>query len=243
MKIRTLAATHRTQIHPSRLHPAPRTSLQYASLFALLCALSLPALACQISLPRFSESAPDGSVLFQDNFSEPESGWKGTFDSEDGFVGYFDGTYRFLVSKPERMVWSGPDLDLSDARIEVDALKRSGPEDDDFGMVCRAKDEANFYFFVISSDGYYGIGKTVRGVQSLIGAQGMLPSEKIRQGIMVNHLRVDCMKNELAFYVNGVLLARVQDGSFSAGGAGLLAGTFDQPGNEVLFDNFSVLNP
>ena len=243
MNIQILAAIHLTRLRPSRLHPAARIPSLRAPLFVLLCAFSLPGLACQANLPRFSGPAPSGSVLFQDDFSDPESGWKGALDSEDGFAGYFDGTYRLLVSSPDRMVWSGPDLDLSDVRIEVDALKRSGPEDDDFGLVCRAKDEANFYFFVISSDGYYGVGKTVGGVQSLIGAQGMPPSETIRQGIAVNHLRGDCVNNELAFYVNGALLVRVQDGSFSEGGVGLIAGTFDQPGNEVVFDNFSVLNP
>ena len=209
----------------------------------LLCAFSLTSSACQARLPVFSQPVPSGSVLFQDNFSDIESGWKGTFNSNDGYIGYFDGTYRFLISNPGRMYWSGPDLEFSDVRVEVDAFKKSGPVNDDYGLVCRAKDEANFYFFVISSDGYYGIGKTVGGAQSLLDSKGMPPSESIRQGAAVNHLRVDCVGEQLAFYVNGDLLDTVQDDSFASGSVGLVVGTFDEPGNEIIFDNFSVLNP
>ena len=32
-----------------------------------------------------------------------------------------------------------------------------GPDDNDFGIICRYIDDNQFYYAIISSDGYYGI--------------------------------------------------------------------------------------
>jgi hypothetical protein len=134
-------------------------------------------------------------------------------------------------------------LKYTDVQIEVDATKIEGSENDDFGIVCRARDDKNFYFLVISSDGYYGIGKVRDGEQRLIGMDDMPPDENILQGQGSNHLRADCIGEYLSLYVNGIHLATVQDTEFTSGDAGLLAGTFDEPGTRIHFDNFSVLMP
>jgi hypothetical protein len=71
----------------------------------------------------------------------------------------------------------------------------------------------------------------------------MPPSEAIRQGNDRNHLHAECVGENLSLYVNGILLAVVQDAEFSAGETGLFVGTFETPGSEVHFDNFAVLQP
>jgi len=45
-------------------------------------------------------------------------------------------------------------------RVEVDALKVGGERDNRFGIICRAADLNSFYTFIISSDGYYALGKS-----------------------------------------------------------------------------------
>jgi hypothetical protein len=186
---------------------------------------------------------PSGSVLFQDNFSDPSSGWERRPDDPDGFLDYTGGIYRIQVNTAQRMLWSGPGLEFTDLRVEVDAIRVAGPQDDDFGIVCRASDQANFYFLAISSDGYFGIGKVKDGEAALIGAEAMPPSEAIYQGRATNHLRADCTGDHLSLYANGTLLATVQDSDFSSGEAGLLVGAFAEPGTEVYFDNFTALKP
>jgi hypothetical protein len=141
------------------------------------------------------------------------------------------------------MLWTGPGMNFSDVRLEADTIKVIGSPDDIFGVVCRGTDQYNFYFFVISSDGYYGIGKMIDGVQTLIDNPGMLPSEIISQGKAKNHLRADCIADRLDFYVNGQKLASVKDSELTSGDVGVIAGNLENARTVVLFDNFSVLSP
>lgn len=182
------------------------------------------------------------NVLFQDDFSDPSSGWD-RVSVEDGITDYADGVYRIFVNTINMDVWANPKLNFSDARIEVDATKVGGSDNNDFGVLCRYVDADNFYFFIISSDGYYGIGKLLDGEQKLIGVDAMPPSEVIRQGEATNHLRADCIGSKLSLYVNGEFLAQYEDSDLSAGDVGLIAGTIDAPGTDIHFDNLKVLKP
>jgi len=210
-----------------------------------LSAILLTSLACQAvnsALPS-GEGRPE-DVLFQDDFSDPSSGWDRVSD-EDGVTDYDEGSYRILVNTTNTDLWSNPDLDFdfTDTSIFVDATVSGGDEDNDFGLICRYRDDENFYFFVISSDGYYGIGKVSDNVQQLVGMESMPPSEVIRQGKLTNQLQADCIGNTLRLYVNGTLLAETQDTDFTSGNVGLMAGSFANPGTDVHFDNFVVREP
>jgi hypothetical protein len=200
--------------------------------------------ACQVSsLTSIFFDTPSGTVLFQDDFTDPSSGWENLTNDQFGTLDFFDGYYRIQVLGEQQMLWAGPGMNFVDVRLEADMIKVIGSSDDIFGLICRATDPYNFYFFVISSDGYYGIGKMIDGVQSMIDTRGMLPSEVISQGMTGNHLRADCIGDHLEFSVNGQLLARVKDFDLANGDVGLLAGTIDVSENVILFDNFSVINP
>ena len=51
------------------------------------------------------------------------------------------------------------------------------------------------------------------------------------------------MGDKLSFYINGFPVAAAQDATLKSGDIGLLAGTFTQPGVDVIFDNFVALKP
>lgn len=211
--------------------------------FISLTLLVFTLLACQgASLPG-AASLPSGSVLFQDDFSDPNSGWRRISTDPRGIVDYAEGGYRIQVNAEHLFLWAGPGLRFTDVRVEVDAIKIAGPADDDFGIVCRARDKDNFYFLVISSDGYYGIGKVIDGIPELVGMPAMPPSEDIRPGETANRLRADCVGETLTLFVNGIQLASVQDPEFPSGEVGLLAGAFAHPGAEVHFERFTVIKP
>jgi len=183
-----------------------------------------------------------GKLLFQDDFSNPSSGWKRVV-TDDGVTDYHNGSYRILVNTTNTDVWSNPGLRFNDAVIEVEATKAGGDDNNDFGVICRYQNSDNFYFFVISSDGYYGIGKVLNGQQMLIGMESMLPTEVIKQGNATNFVRSECVGSALRLSVNGELLAETEDSSFTTGDVGLLAGSFDVPGTDIRFDNFVVREP
>lgn len=210
-------------------------------LIAVLAALGLAVLACQAPSSRAAQRTPS-SVLFQDDFSNPSSGWD-RVDSNEGITDYAQGYYRIYVNIKDSDIWSNPHLNFTDTRVEVEATKVSGDENNIFGLLCRYKDHENFYFLVVSSDGYYGIGKVKNGTQSLIGMENMLSTDQVIQGNAANHLRADCVKDTLALYVNGQKLSEQTDGELTSGDVGLFAGAFDTPGTDIHFDNFSVLKP
>ncbi len=141
-------------------------------------------------------------------------------------------------------LWANPGKSFqADVRIEVDATKTDGPDDNDLGVICRYQDASNYYYFLISSDGYAVIARVLDGNQEYISADSMVSTDAIHQGDATNHIRADCVGSSLALYVNGVQVATVSDSSFSRGDVGLIAGTFSEPGTDILFDNFYVYKP
>lgn len=210
-------------------------------LLIFLVVLLLSASACQLLSSNGEQEIPN-DVLFQDDFSDSSSGWD-RVSEETGETNYYDGAYRIYVNDPNTDAWANPGLDFSDVHLEVEATKMNGPDDNDFGLICRAVSEEKFYFFIISSDGYYAIGKLDGENQQLISTEAMLPSEAIKQGGTTNLMRADCIGDKLSLYVNGRKVQEVHDSQYTNGDVGLIAGTFDTPGVEVHFDNFKVRKP
>jgi hypothetical protein len=187
-------------------------------------------------------TVPSGSLLFKDDFSDPASGWP-KFNGAAGSEGFVDGSYVIQVDLPQYDLWAVPGQAFGDVNIEVDATKLSGPEANRFGLICRFRDKSDFYFFIISSDGYYGIGKTVNGAESLLGQEAMAYSTTILPGVALNRLRFDCIGNALRGYVNNQVIAVASDGDISNGDVGLLVGAFGNPVVRVAFRNFVVTKP
>ncbi len=207
-------------------------------IFALLLISSL---AC--STTSLTETlVPSGSVLYQDIFSNPKSGW-GELASPAGAAGYSNGAYRLVVNQPNVNLWSHPGLDFATIHSEVSLMTPAGPQGNRMGLICRLQDDKNFYFFAISADGYWGIGKMKDGATSLLSGDQMQKHDAILTGTQINRLRADCIGNLLILYVNDVLGGSAVDDNFTSGDVGLLAGTFDEPGADVYFDNFVVYKP
>jgi hypothetical protein len=179
------------------------------------------------------------SILFMDNFDSPPSGW-GVWDRDGGKVEYLDGGLHFQVEDDYYDFWSVAGKNFSDVQIEVDVLKRGGPDDNDFGMICRYQNKENFYMLVASSDGYYGIAKLKDGQYSMIGAEQLQYSDAILPGRVKNHLRVDCVGDTLRLYANGQKLIEAHDTDFRSGDVGLVAGAYQEKEVDLLFDTFVV---
>jgi hypothetical protein len=160
----------------------------------------------------------------------------------EGTIDYDGGGYRLLVNSLNTNFWSTPHKNFTDVRLEVDAGKLGGPDENRIGLICRYTG-TDYYFFIVTSDGFYGIGLFSGGQAALLGQSEMQASNNIKTGLAVNHIRADCLGNTLTFYINGLQVASVQDATLASGDVGLLAGTFSQPGADVIFDNFVVLKP
>jgi hypothetical protein len=204
--------------------------------------LTVSVVACGLpSISTAVSAIPSGTTLFKDDFSSPTSGWDHT-KYDEGMMDYDSGGYRILVNALLVNLWSSPHKDFNDVRIEVDAGKLAGPDENRIGLICRS-DGKSYYFFIMSSDGYYGVGIFTGGQAALLGQSEMQSSNKIITGTAINHLRADCNGDDLAFYVNGSKLADVHDPTLQHGDVGLLAGSFNHPGVDIVFDNFVVIKP
>jgi len=203
-------------------------------LLALLCLLA--ATGCSLFEP-----AP-GSLGFQDDFSEPGSGWD-LGQKERGGVRIDGGKLRFAIPDASTTLVSSSGLSFDDAHISVEATKINGSDDNTFGLICRYQDNYNFYFFQISSDGYYGIGKMLDGETYLFGSGMMESHDAIQRGTAMNYLQAACVEDNLSFNVNGIHLGEAQDSDLKTGEAGLIAGTIESVEVEIVFDNFQVLEP
>jgi len=165
----------------------------------------IPALAC--STTSIAESlVPSGGVLYQDFFSNPESGW-GNLDNQAGKTGYVEGAYHIFLEQPNLNLWTHPGKNFSAVRAEVSLMPFSGPPSNRMGVICRLLDDKNFYFFAISADGFYGIGKMKDGQTHLLTGGEMLPHNSILTGSQINRLRADCKGNLLSLYVNNILVS------------------------------------
>jgi hypothetical protein len=212
-------------------------------LFCIFLIIVLPACAfppSSSSTPQ-DQNASSGSILFEDDFSRPITGWN-RLQADGGVMDYDGGGYRFLVNELNTNFWSTPDRNFADVRLEVDSGKLAGPDENRIGLICRFAGD-DYYFFLITSDGFYGIGIFVDGKAMLLGQSEMQASVNIRTGMAINHLRADCAGDTLTLYINGFETASVRDTTLKSGDIGLLAGTFNQPGVDVIFDNFVVMKP
>jgi hypothetical protein len=205
--------------------------------FFLLFAVSVS--SCSLIAPVVP-AAKSGDVLYQEEFENNTTGWD-RISNDHGIMDYDSGGYRILVKQPDFNLWSTAEKDFADVRIEADVFRLNGPDENRQGLICRYQN-GDYYFFVISNDGYYGIGKFIGGQTLLLGQTAMQPSEFI-QTSAVNHLRADCIGDTLTFYINYNQVVTAKDSDFKNGDVGLLAGAFAQPGVDVLFDHFIVLQP
>ena len=210
--------------------------------------LALAALACSATSSDGGSTSngatPAPAVLFKDDFSDSGSGWSVYSDAE-GVNEYTDGGYRILVNKSLWYFWSNPERNFTDVIIEVDGKKIGGPEANDYGIICRYKDEGNFYFFTVGSDGYYAVRKFLEGgEEAFVGMDEMQFNDSVlKGGDAVNRIKATCKGTSLTLEVNGTVLADVVDSDLASGDVGLIAGSYDEAGVDILFDNFVVTKP
>lgn len=181
-------------------------------------------------------------ILFMDDFTNQTGGWK-TQEDRISYAGYSQEGFRLWVDMPNFLIWSVPGLNFKDTRIYTKAQKTAGPDNNLYGVICRYQDRQNYYAFMISSDGYYGIYRRQAGIMSRMGLTQMGFSEAILRGDQTNEILALCQGDQLVLYVNDIKLLQVTDDTFMYGDVGMIAGNLNTPGADILFNYFIVLKP
>lgn len=226
--------------------PAKVTGAHRATLRLLVLAGALALGACG---PAGGATPGAPGVIFQDDFSDPNSGWD-THTGADVTTNYDEGRYLLAVEETLLDVWATPGLELTDVVFEADSQYAAGPENNEYGLMCRytrAGDGSNsFYFFFVSSDGYYALGKVVKNARNVLSPEdgSFQPSDSIQMGpSAINHLSAICQGTHFSLSVNGSLVGEFEDDELPRGDIGLIAGTFEEGGVRIHFDNVVVRQP
>lgn len=206
-------------------------------------ALSLAA-ACGGPTPT---PLPSGGVILQDDFSDVNSGWD-RHTGSDITTDYIDGRYQIRVAPVNVDAWGLAGLDLNDMQVTAESAYVAGPLDNAFGVVCRytrVNDQNNFYFFLVSSDGYYAMGKVVQDERTYLNPAGDFEplSALTDDPAAALTLQATCQDGTFQFAVNGTPVGTFQDDQLTHGDVGVIAGTFNEGGIQIAFDNVRVTQP
>jgi hypothetical protein len=111
-----------------------------------------------------------------------------------------------------------------------------------FGAACRFQNDQNFYEFILDSNGYYAIGKTIDGTNYLLtkGTTGAVHSMQV-----INKVHIVCSGLELSLAVNDTSLALVRDITLKKGIMALIggAGASNFADVKVNYDNLVIKAP
>jgi hypothetical protein len=179
------------------------------------------------------------AVLFEDDFSDPDSGWE-VSEYENGNVGYSDGGYAVTSLGDGWWIMGLANRSFDDLVIEVDATQISAPDNNNngYGIVCRVQPNGDGYLLGISGDGFYSIYEIMDGeFEALVE---WAESDVIYQRNATNRIRAVCDGSDLALFVNGELLAEANDSTFIEGDIGLTATSYEDEPTEIHFDNLVV---
>jgi len=207
-----------------------------------LTATTFGSVATEIHFDSLIVLEPD-SILIQDNFSDPESGWD-VEEFDGGNLGYGEDVYFIRAEDSDYYYVGQTYVTFADVAIEVDATQILGPANDNnyYGAGCRLQSDGEGYVFIISGQGYYAIYREdgEGGGEFLID---WTESDVIRQGNATNHLRATCDGTRLAIAINGEFLAEVEDATYTTGDVLLVASTLEDEPTEVHFDDFLAYTP
>ena len=195
-----------------------------------------------------------GAVLFSDDFSDPSLEWVGTDPFGRASMEQVDGTLSIALettsaefTTTDAVTPVTADLPpLADVRVETLATMVSSTPSSAYGVVCRSPVPNEYYWFLISPNGDFFMGKRTNDGQKVVTlADGRSPA--IEPGNTPNVVAVECQDGPdgstvaLRMFVNGVAVASVVD-THDPLGPGLVGIIAEEYGDatQVAFDEFSV---
>jgi hypothetical protein len=183
--------------------------------------------------------AQDGSILLEDDFSDPTSGWdEAEFDA--GSIGYGDGFYSVSSTEVAQFMWGASGNSFSNVVIEVETTQVLSPKNGNngYGVMCRIQENGDGYALRISGDGYASITMIEDG--EFVVLVDWTLTDAIVQGDGSNELNVVCNGSNLMIYVNGEFVMETDDDTFTEGDIAFAVTTFEESATEIRFDNLSV---
>ena len=210
----------------------------------LICLLTLT-MFCYIMTCMASQPA-NGTITgdkpsYEDNFSTSKNSLFSSF-SDNISSNYFEnGKYRIKVFPMKSSSAEWAKVISKDFQLEVEATQVSGPNDNGYGVVFGSNDFKNYYYFLISGDGYYQVSRMVNDVWSDELNDKWTKSDVIHKGNATNLIDIACKGGNFSFFVNDMLVFEFSDRNSDENTFGLIAKTMNTPGTVIVdFDNLKI---
>ncbi len=183
------------------------------------------------------------SFLYQDDFTNPTSGWPDKkFDNY--FIGYHEPEYYHIeVTSPnyKTTVFAPEKSTFGDATIELQVMtasSKTAPEGDfRYGLAFRRAGD-QYYAFTISprTKKWFVLKSSPNSLVVL--KEGT--DEDIHDLDTDDALRVDAQGPNLLFHINDKLVGQVTDADYANGEVGLYVESFDSPNTHIHFDTLTI---
>jgi hypothetical protein len=186
-----------------------------------------------------------GGVLFEDDFSDPDSGW-GEDEDETAVREYRDDEYVIEIFDTGWLIWNTAGQDgLSNTHTVVTITNVGEAQDPAFGVICNYQDADGFYYLGAGPDGYFGIVRSEGDDDFFLtsDADQWEFSEDVEQFADEYVLEAICAADgTLTLVVNGTEIASVQDTTYTEGDVGVFVVSFEETPVEIHFDDLIVFD-
>src|SRR5258708_28189142 len=207
-------------------------------------AASSPTAATTEAITPTTAPVVDKNVLYQDEFTNPASGWpEEKFDNY--FVGYHEpeyyhveissANYKTTVFEPTKQTSEDA---THQAKVFTVSKKTAATGDFNYGVAFRCSGD-QYYAFTISprTKKWYVLKSSPSSLTTV--KEGYEAS--IQDLDAADILRVDTQGANFTFYINDKLVGQLTDQDYAKGEVGLYVQTFDATNVHIHFDTLSVL--
>jgi len=160
-------------------------------------------------------------------------------------VAIAEGQLTIHVFEPGQIAWASAGRAFGDFTLTVQTTQVSGPADNEYGVLVRMQEDAQFYAFSISGDGYVRAAAYDEASGWQVLGQDWFLSEGVNSGANTNILEVEARSTHYVFRVNKQEVLRVETGAMEnsplkKGDIGLYAGAFSEADVWIAFDALVV---
>lgn len=201
--------------------------------------LSQPAAAQDVINPNTGTHAVMGTLLSVETFDRVDA-WEHYTSPFGVELGVENGIYRAYTTGAG-YVWGLNDEEFSDIILQVEAVPLTINFGNGYGVMCRATESGDGYYFMINAEGYFSI--SMGDGDAIVPLVDWQESDAIRPEIDRNVIRASCVGDALTMFVNNELVAEVTDDTYTNGFAGLSVAASAQYDVDIAFDNLAIYSP
>lgn len=190
--------------------------------------------------PTRSVVTGDGSTVY--NFNNDTTTWNVfTVGGDQALFRVSDGALEGAVVADRGYIWSLNNETHDDVLINATIRQTEGSFASAYGVMCRADDDGNGYYFLISGDQQFSIIVGSPARNALFEIVPWQHHSALRRGYVTNTIRAACAGDYLAMFINDVFVAEATDREFTQGEAGVAVGAVERT-TWVRFDDI-LLRP